>query len=85
MKNPFGGDKREGAGVENYFFNSLLVSRPANIFKKDWYIFERRAKGVSARVPPFRAGKGARGIGRQHFQRIFLFPFPIVSGEGARG
>src|SRR5208283_3964707 len=21
---PFGGDKREGAGVENYFFNSLL-------------------------------------------------------------
>jgi len=25
---PFGGDKREGAGVENYFFNRLL-SRPA--------------------------------------------------------
>src|SRR5208282_820842 len=24
---PFGGDKREGAGVENYFFNSLLESK----------------------------------------------------------
>ena len=24
---PFGGDKREGAGVENYFFNSLLSVR----------------------------------------------------------
>jgi hypothetical protein len=24
VKTPFGGDKREGAGVENYFFNSLL-------------------------------------------------------------
>jgi hypothetical protein len=29
VKNPFGGDKREGAGVENYFFNSLLYpARP---------------------------------------------------------
>jgi len=25
---PFGGDKREGAGVENYFFNSLLAAIP---------------------------------------------------------
>jgi hypothetical protein len=25
----FGGDKREGAGVENYFFNSLLGVTPA--------------------------------------------------------
>jgi hypothetical protein len=26
VKNPSGGDKREGAGVENYFFNSLLAA-----------------------------------------------------------
>jgi hypothetical protein len=31
VKNPFGGDKREGAGVENYFFNSLLVQERGRV------------------------------------------------------
>ena len=35
-------------------------------------------------VPPFHSGKGVRGIG-QHNPTFFCFPFPINSGEGARG
>ena len=48
------------------------------------------SKGVRDRtarcpVPPFLVERGSRGIGERVAMTFFLFPFPTVSGEGARG
>ena len=47
---------------------------------------DKEERGAHLSVPPFRSGKGVRGIGRHLRPDVFSgSPSPIFPGEGVRG
>jgi len=82
VKNPSGGDKREGAGVENYFFNSLLVLCPANIFKKFWSGWYDQPRDSLVRFP---LSAPERVLGKYFPDFPALVRFPLSGPERGPG
>src|SRR6202030_2737646 len=69
---PFGGDKREGAGVENYFFNSLLF-----VVEIEAVLVLVIAEQLGIEPPSNHRGKLTLGLfARQQHREMFQHDFP---------